>query len=147
MIISVIGGSRCTKDVADIALELGRELAKLGATVVCGGLSGVMEAVSKGAKSCGGLTIGILPGDDKRSANRYIDIAIPTGLGLARNTLVVRTGDVVIALPGEYGTLSEIAFALQFKKPVISLGSWDIRGVINVNSVDEAIEKVKKLLN
>ncbi len=105
-----------------------------------------MMAVCKGFKAGGGTTIGILPGYDKEDSNPYVDIAIPTGFGLARNVLVVKSGDVVVALPGEAGTLSEIAYCLQFGIPVISLNSWDIPGVIKACSVDEAIDQVKRVL-
>ena len=105
-----------------------------------------MEAAARGAKKAGGVTLGILPGTNKRGANQYIDITIPTGLGHARNALVVRTADAVIALPGEEGTLSEIAFALIFKKPVIGLNAWDIPGVIQVKTAEEALDKMREHL-
>lgn len=145
-IVGVIGGHSCTAKVEQLAHNLGLKLAKVVDYIVCGGLSGVMKAVCQGFKLENGVTIGIIPSYNKKDANDYVDIVIPTGLGYARNVLVVQTADVVIALPGEYGTLSEIAYALQFKKPVISLGSWDIAGVIKVDTVDEAINKVKELL-
>jgi hypothetical protein len=146
-IVSVIGGRKCTKEVEQIAQDLGKKLAKVVDILVCGGLSGTMKAVCRGFKAEKGVTIGILPGYDKEAANQYIDIAIPSGLGLARNVLVVKSADVVVALPGEAGTLSEIAYCLQFGIPVISLRSWGIPGVIKVNTVEEAIEKVKELLH
>ncbi len=142
-VISVIGGNKCSIETGKIAQEIGKNIAKLGAILVCGGLGGVMEAAAKGAKENGGLTIGILPVDRKSDANPYIDIAIPTGLGLARNTLVVRVADLIVALPGEYGTLSEISFALIFKKTVINLSNWDIEGTVKVKTVSEAVEKIK----
>lgn len=145
-IIGVIGGHTCTKGVEQIAHELGRNLAKVEYKIVCGGLGGVMKAVCKGAKEENGVTMGIIPSYDKKDANEYVDIIIPTGLGYARNVLVAQTADIIVALPGEYGTLSEIAYCLQFKKPVISLGSWDIKGVIKVNSVEEALKKIKELV-
>ena len=144
--IAVIGGHTCTKDVEQLAHNLGKSIAKVGYNLVCGGLGGVMEAVASGCKAENGLTIGILPGEDKKSANPFIDIVIPTGLGYTRNTLVVQTGDAVIALPGEYGTLSEIAFALVLKKPVIGIGSWDILGVIQVKTVTQAMDKLAEIL-
>jgi hypothetical protein len=146
MIIGVIGSHRIETKVEELAYKLGKNIAKVGAMLVCGGLSGVMEAVAKGAREAGGITIGIIPGEDKTEANPYIDIVIPTGLGLARNTLVVRTADVIIALPGEYGTLSEIAFALNINKPVIGLDTWDIPGVVKVKTPEEAIERAKEKL-
>lgn len=145
-IISVIGGHKCNEEVERLAHIIGIKIAKVGAILVCGGLSGVMEAVCRGCKEAGGSTVGILPGESKSSANAYVDIIIPSGLGYARNTLVVGAADVIVALPGEYGTLSEIAFALNAKKPVIGIGSWDIPGMIQAKSAEEAIEMAKKLL-
>ncbi|OGX39969.1 MAG: TIGR00725 family protein [Omnitrophica WOR_2 bacterium RIFCSPLOWO2_01_FULL_41_12] len=145
-IVSVIGGHNCTNEVEQLAKNLGKKLAKVVDILVTGGLSGTMKAVCQGFKAAGGLTIGMLPSYNKNDANPDVDIAIPTGLGLARNILVVKSADVVIALPGAEGTLSEIAYGLQFEIPVISLQSWDIPGTIKVNTVDEAIEKVKEIL-
>ena len=145
-IVGVIGGHNCTKKVEQEAKELGKKLAGVVGILVSGGLSGVMSAVCQGFKASGGLTIGIIPGYDKSNANPFVDIVIPTGLGLARNVLVVKSADVVIALPGEAGTLSEIAYCLQFGIPVVSLNSWDIKGVIKVKTPGEAIIKVKELL-
>ena len=145
-IVSVIGGRVCSAEVEEIAHKLGEKLAKVADYLVSGGLSGTMKAVSKGFKTAGGVTIGILPGYSKADANPYVDIPIPTGLGLARNVLVVKAADVVVALPGEAGTLSEVAYCLQFGIPVISLKSWDIKGVIKVETIDEAVEEVKKAL-
>jgi uncharacterized protein (TIGR00725 family) len=146
-VISVIGGHSCTNKVEQIAQELGKKLAKVVGILVSGGLSGTMKAVCSGFKTGGGVTIGIIPSYDKKDANEFVDIVIPTGLGLARNVLVVQAGDIVVALPGEYGTLSEIAYCLQFGKPVISLGSWDMPGVIKVKTVEEAVAKAKQILN
>jgi len=143
-VVGVIGGRSCNREVEQLAHNLGKKLAKVVDIVVCGGLGGVMEAISKGVKEEGGLTLGILPGYDKNDANSFIDIAIPSGMGLARNVLVVKTADVVVALKGEAGTLSEIAYCLQFGIPVISLNSWDIAGVIKVETIDEAIKEVRK---
>jgi uncharacterized protein (TIGR00725 family) len=145
-IVSVIGGHNCDVEVEQLAIELGKNLIQVVDYIVSGGLSGVMMAVCKGFKSVDGITIGFIPGYDKNEANPYIDIVIPTGLGLARNVLVVKSADVVIALPGEAGTLSEIAYCLQFKIPVISLNSWDIPGVIKASSVKEALEKAREIL-
>ena len=144
--ISVIGGSACSEEVEHIAHKIGKIVAKVGAILVCGGLEGIMKAVCKGAKSENGLTIGIIPSYDKKDANEYCDIVIPTGLNDARNVLVVQSGDIIVALPGEYGTLSEIAFALRFKKPVVSLGSWDIPGVMQVKTIEEAEKKIIELI-
>ena len=145
-VVSIIGGHECNKEVEQLSHNLAKKLAKVVDYLVCGGLSGVMKAVCQGFKLENGVTIGILPSYNKNDANEFIDIAIPTGLGLARNVLVVKAADVVVALPGEAGTLSEIAYCLQFGIPVISLNSWDIPGVIKVNTVAEAIEEVKKRL-
>jgi len=145
--VSVIGGHDCNLEVEQQAILLGKKLSKVVGYLVCGGLSGVMEAVCKGFKAGKGLTIGITPSYEKSSANKYVDIVIPSGLGLARNILVVKAGDVVIALPGKAGTLSEIAYCLQLGIPVISLGSWDIEGVIKVKNVDEAVNTAKLLLD
>ena len=145
-IVSVIGGRQCTAKVEQIAQDLGKKLAKVVGILVTGGLSGTMMAVCSGFKAENGLTIGILPGYDKDEANKYVDIVIPSGLGLARNVLVVKSADVVVALPGEAGTLSEIAYCLQFCIPVVSLKSWDIPGVICADTVEAAVKKVKELL-
>ena len=145
-VIGVIGGRQCTAEVEQIAHKLGKRLAKVAAILVNGGLSGTMKAVCSGFKAGGGQTIGIIPGYEKEAANEFVDIVIPSGMGLARNVLVVKSADVVIALPGEAGTLSEIAYCLQFGIPVISLKSWDIPGVIKVKTVEEAVNMVKEIL-
>jgi len=145
-IVSVIGGRDCTKRVEQVAYNLAKKLAKVVDILVSGGLSGTMEAVCAGFKAGGGLTIGIIPSYSKNDANDFVDIALPTGLGLARNVLVVKAADVVVALPGGAGTLSEIAYCLQFGIPVISLDSWDIKGVVKVKTVDQAVKKVKAVL-
>ena len=124
--IAVVGGSDPTADEAARAEELGRVLAEKGAVVVCGGLGGVMAAACRGAKSAGGLTVGLLPGQRRGDANAWVDIAIPTGLGEARNVLVVASASAVVAVGGEYGTLSEIAFALRAGKPVVGLQTWNL---------------------
>ena len=141
----MIGGHICTKKVEELAIELGKNIGKMGFILLCGGLGGVMEHVSNGAKLAGGLTVGVIPGVDKRQANSHIDVPIATGLGYARNTIIATAGDVIIALPGETGTLSEIAFALNLQKPVIDLGDWGISGMIKAGSVSEAIEITVKL--
>jgi len=145
-VVSVIGGRQCAKEVEQIAHELGKKLAKVVGILVSGGLTGTMRAACSGFKAGGGLTVGILPGYDKQDANEFVDIVIPTGIGLARNVLVVKSADVVVALPGEAGTLSEIAYCLQLDIPVISLNSWDIEGVIKANTVDEAVAVVKDII-
>jgi uncharacterized protein (TIGR00725 family) len=145
-VVSVIGGHSCTDKVEQIAHNLGRKLAKVVDILICGGLSGTMKAVCSGFKTGNGITIGIIPSYNKNDANSFVDIVIPSGLGLARNVLVVKSADVVVALPGEAGTLSEIAYCIQFGIPVVSLNSWEIKGVIKVNSVEEAVSKVEELL-
>jgi len=123
----VIGEGTTDRRGAEIAYEVGRLVALKGALLVCGGLSGVMDHAARGAKSAGGTTVGILPGCSRDEANLYIDIAIPTGLGEARNLLVVRSSDALIAIGGQYGTLSEIAFALKMGKPIVGISSWEIK--------------------
>jgi uncharacterized protein (TIGR00725 family) len=145
-IVGVIGGRSCNKKVERLAHKIGLELAGVVDFLVSGGLGGVMTAVCRGFKQGKGTTIGILPGYKKEDANPFVDIVIPSGLGLARNVLVVKSADVVIALPGEAGTLSEIAYCLQLGIPVISLASWKIPGVIKASTVGETIKKVRKIL-
>ena len=124
--IAVIGGKRCSSQEAKLAEEVGRELAKRGAAVVCGGMGGVMEAVCRGAQSEGGITIGILPSENRQVANPYVQIPIVTGMGYARNVAVVKSAQAVIAISGSYGTLTEIAHALQSGIPVIGLNTWSL---------------------
>ncbi|HXX82315.1 MAG TPA: TIGR00725 family protein [Thermodesulfovibrionales bacterium] len=145
-IIGVIGGRRVDKTLLNEAEKVGSLVAQKEIVLVCGGLTGVMEAVAKGARSAGGITVGILPQEHKRDANEYIDIPIVTGLGIGRNVIIARTADVLISIGGEYGTLSEIAFALQMGKPVIGIRTWDIKGVIPAQDADDAIAKAFKIL-
>ena len=144
MNVAVVGGHNCSPKTYEIARELGGLIAKERWVLVCGGGPGVMEAVCRGAKEKDGLTVGILPSYDGKEANGYLDVKLTTGIGYARNTLVVRAADVVIALEGNHGTLSEIAFALCEDKIIYSLGSWDLKGTVKVKSPKEAIEKIKK---
>lgn len=125
-LIAVIGGSEPSPEEAGLAEEVGRELARRGAILICGGLSGVMEAACRGAASEGGLTIGILPGDSPDDANSHVRIPIVSGIGYARNIAVVKSAHAVIAIGGSYGTLSEIAYARQSDIPVIGLNTWSI---------------------
>jgi uncharacterized protein (TIGR00725 family) len=136
-LVSVVGGHKCDEAVGELAEKIGEIIAGSGAVLVCGGLGGIMERAAIGAKKNGGLTIGIIPGNKKDNANEYVDIVIPSDMGYSRNTLVAGTGDMVIALPGEYGTLSEISFALIDKKPVYGFGTWDIPGVRQLSEVEE----------
>ncbi len=125
--MAVVGGDRGADSAArELARQVGAELAQGGATVVTGGLGGVMEAACRGAYKQGGVTVGILPGSDRRAANAYVSVAVPTGLGEARNALVVRMADALIAVGGEFGTLSEIALALKAGKPVVGLETWEL---------------------
>jgi len=141
--IAVIGGHKATSKYLKIAEELGRLIAEQGWVLICGGREGVMEAACRGAKSAGGITVGIMPTTYGEDANEYVDIKIPTGMGYARNFLVARSAQVVIAVSGSYGTLSEIAFAFNDEKPVIGIGSWKIKGMIQVKSAREAVKKAK----
>ena len=125
-IIGVIGSSGCSSSVSEIAYIVGKEIARKGAILICGGLAGVMEAACKGVKEEGGITIGVLPGDSKEKANPYVDIPITTGMGEARNIIIVRSSDAVIAIAGKYGTLSELAFALRFDVPIVGIATWNI---------------------
>jgi len=124
------------------AEQVGRELGRRGVVLVCGGLGGVMEAACRGAKEAGATTVGILPGTDRTAANAFVDVAVPTGLGEARNALVVRAADALVAVGGGYGTLSEIALALKAGKRVVGLGTWDIEGVEAAGSPEAAVETV-----
>jgi len=126
--IAVVGAGRASAEELATAHAVGARLAERGAVVVCGGLGGVMEAACRGAKSAGGTTVGILPGLRRADANEWVDVAIPTGLGEARNALVVRAADALIAVGGEFGTLSEIALALKTGKRVVGIGTWDLPG-------------------
>ena len=154
MIISVIGEGDARPEIEDLAEQVGQELARRGHAIVCGGLGGVMEAACKGAKSAGGATIGILPGDDPKSANPWVDVPICTGIGHARNIIVVKTGRAVIAVGGAYGTLSEIGHALSEGIPVIGLKTWamsrsgeDDGGVIVATDAKDAVEKAIQAAN
>lgn len=122
--IAVIGAATCTAEEAAVAEEVGRLLAEEGAMVLTGGRGGIMEAACRGAQKADGLTVGILPGEDADQANQWVALPIVTGLGEARNVILMRTADAVIAIGGEFGTLSEIAFALKFGKPVVGIGTW-----------------------
>ncbi len=124
--VAVCGPSLATEEEAGLGEEVGRRLAEAGAVVVCGGLGGVMDAAARGARQAGGMAVGILPGESRAGASRHLTVAVPTGLGEARNALVVRAADAVIAIAGEFGTLSEMALALKIGKPVVGLGTWDL---------------------
>lgn len=143
MRVSVIGGSSVDEETYATAEELGELLADSGHEVVCGGRTGVMEAVCRGASEAGGHTIGILPGEDRTAANDYVETTIATGLGNARNVLVVMNGDAVIAVDGSTGTLSELGHALDFGRPVAGIGTHAIDGVEHVDSAVEAVDYVE----
>jgi uncharacterized protein (TIGR00725 family) len=151
-IVGVIGSSKADPDILALAEEVGAEIAKRGAAVVCGGLTGVMEAVCKGARKEGGLTIGIIPSDSRNDANPYVQIPIVTGMGMGRNVMLVKTADVVIAVGGEFGTLSEIAHALKLGKIVIGLRTWKLekaytRAIPDLVEVDNPKEAVDLALS
>jgi len=150
--IGVIGGGQCSKEEARQAEEVGRELARRGAILVCGGLGGIMRAACKGASSEGGTTVGILPGNSIQAANPYVQIPIVTGLGEARNVIVVKSAQAVIAIGGSYGTLSEIGHALKNGIPVIGLNTWSLsrnsrqdRSIIPAQSPTDAVDKALDL--
>ncbi|NLO89268.1 MAG: TIGR00725 family protein [Clostridia bacterium] len=124
--IGVVGSGNCDKETADIAERVGQLLAKEGAVVICGGYGGVMEACSRGAASAGGMVIGVLSEEDRRGANPYLSASLVTGMGQARNAIIVGSSHAVIAISGGYGTLSEIALALKMNRPVIGINTWKI---------------------
>ncbi len=145
-IVAVVGGGVCSAQEATAAEAVGRRLAEAGAILICGGLGGVMAAACRGARSAGGLTIGVLPGFHASEANPYVDIPIVTGMGEARNVVIVRTAWAVIAVGGEFGTLSEIAFALKLGRPVVGLETWELAkagrpsdAIIKAKTPDEAV--------
>jgi uncharacterized protein (TIGR00725 family) len=145
--VAVVGPGEANSDEVATAERVGEGLARRGAVVVCGGLGGVMEAACRGAREAGGTTVGILPGLDRRDANPFVDVALPTGLGEARNALVVRAADALVAVGGAYGTLSEIALALKAGKPVVGLGSWEIEGVVVAEDPGQAVESALQSLS
>ena len=144
--VAVIGGSSAPPEVLREAETVGRELARAGASVICGGLEGVMAAACKGAFEAGGMTIGLLPGTDRGAGNRWLRVAIPTGLGHFRNFLVVQAADGVIALPGASGTLSEAAMAITLGKRVVTVAGnaedWNVPGATRAASAAEAVRRV-----
>jgi uncharacterized protein (TIGR00725 family) len=137
--VAVVGPGEATPADLTAAGAVGSELARAGAVLVCGGLGGVMEAACRGAREAGGTTVGILPGADRAAANPFVDVAIATGLGEARNALVVRSADALVAVGRGYGTLSEIALALKARKRVVALDSWDIDGVESAATPEQAV--------
>ncbi|HEV3477117.1 MAG TPA: TIGR00725 family protein, partial [Rubrobacteraceae bacterium] len=143
----VVGSGTASGELYEKARQLGRLVAERGGTVVCGGRSGVMEAAARGATEGGGVAIGILPDEDRRKANEFLSFSIATGTGHARNLAVVCSGEVVIAVGGEYGTLSEIGLALKVGRPVVALTSWELGEHVSVaSSSEEAVERAFGLL-
>ena len=138
-LIAVIGGREASEELLGMAEQVGQLIAMQGAVLLCGGLTGIMEAASRGAAAANGLTVGLLPGQTKNEANPYIMVPIATGLGLARNAIITQAADAVIAIGGAYGTLSEIAFALQFDKVVVGLNTWNIKGILKAATAEEAV--------
>lgn len=152
--VAVIGASNATEWELQTAEELGRLLAAAGCVLVCGGLGGVMNAAARGAEAAGGVSIGILPGDDRTTASRHLTAAIATGFGEARNAIVARSADAVIAVGGEFGTLSEIALALKMGTPVIGVGTWELGRddlardpIQRVETASDALERLSTLLH
>ena len=150
--IGVLGPHEVSEEEYRLGEEVGRRIAEAGATLLCGGLDGMMRAAAEGAKRAGGTTVGLLPGADRSAANEFIDLAIPTGLGAFRNALLVRSCDAVIAVRGAYGTLSEIAFALRLGVPVVGLDTWELRrdgrvdsGIRVARDPAEAVETALRL--
>ncbi len=138
--IAVIGGSEISAELADLARQVGREVARQGAVLLCGGLGGVMAAAAQGAQAAGGVSLGILPDGDHRGANPYLTYTIATNLGHARNMLIAHSADAVIAVDGSYGTVSEAAIALKLGKPVIALKvTWDLPGLQRASSAEAAV--------
>ncbi|MDP2644311.1 MAG: TIGR00725 family protein [Desulfobacterales bacterium] len=145
--LAVIGGGNAAEETCRLARLVGHEAALRGWILITGGLGGVMEAAAKGAQMAGGLTVGILPGVDRSAANPYIRIAVATGTGQARNAVIVHTADALIAVDGEYGTLSEVALGLKLGKPVVGLKTpWNIPGMLLAETPGEAVEKVARIL-
>ena len=144
--ISVFGGRDITPDVYDDTLEIGRRLAEEGYLVFCGGGAGVMEAIAKGVHDEGGIVVGVLKGQDLEEGNKYLTVPIATGIGIARNAILAYNCDAAIAISGQYGTLSEIAYAFQLKKPVIGYKTWDIDSVVCADSPSDVVIKLKKEL-
>jgi uncharacterized protein (TIGR00725 family) len=145
-LIGVIGARECPESSIKLAYEVGQEIARQGYGLVSGGMMGTMEAASKGCKDAGGLTVGIIPGDDPALANQYLDIIIPSGIGIMRNLLIIRSAVGLIAIDGKYGTLSEIAYALQVGKPIVGLNTWDVsEDVIKANNAIEAVKTIIEL--
>lgn len=150
--IAVCGPAQATEQEAAWAEEVGRSLARAGAVLVCGGLGGVMHSAARGAQAEGGMSVGIVPGDDRDPASPHLTVVVATGMGESRNALLVRTADAVIAISGEFGTLSEIALALKMGKPVVGLGTWQLAKagrsvdpIVRASSPVEAVQMALRL--
>ena len=147
-VVAVIGAGDAPRAVCELAFEVGREIACRGSVLINGGRTGVMESAAAGARAAGGHTIGILPGSDRSAANRHIEFAIATGIGEARNAVIVASADAIIALSGEGGTLAEIGFAKKFGKPIVALDSWpEIEGLHRATTPSEAVSTALKLVS
>ncbi len=144
--IAVFGGSTCDNETAAVAEETGKRLADAGALVYCGGRGGVMEAVCRGTSGAGGTVVGILPNSDTSGINGYVSVPVATGAGQGRNVMIANSVQGAIAIDGAYGTLSEIAHTLAQDKPVVTLGSWDIKGVTEVQTPEEAVTTIMELI-
>jgi uncharacterized protein (TIGR00725 family) len=151
--VAVIGASNATEWELATAERLGSLLAEAGCVLVCGGLTGVMDAAARGCEAAGGTSIGILPGDDRTLASRHLTVAVATGFGEARNAIVARSADAVIAVGGEFGTLSEIALALKMGTPVIGVGTWELGRddldrdpIVRAETPDQALERLREAL-
>jgi len=144
--VAVFGGRVSSPVLLEMAYEVGKLISARNGIVYCGGMGGIMEAVCHGAKDAGGLSVGILPTADAESANAYVDIPIVTGIGTARNSIIARSVHGAIAIDGRYGTLSEIAYSLDFQKPLIGIGTWDIEGVIAAESAEDAVQKLWEMM-
>jgi uncharacterized protein (TIGR00725 family) len=150
--VAVVGPSAGTPAELAIGEAVGRLVAEAGAVLVCGGMGGVMEAAAGGAMNAGGKTVGILPTSSRLEGNPYLTVAVATGMGEARNAIVVRTADVVVAVHGEFGTLSEIALALKIGRPVVGVGTWELRkagepvdAIVRATSAEDAVAKALRL--
>jgi uncharacterized protein (TIGR00725 family) len=150
--IAVCGPGVANERESAWAEEIGRRLAEAGAIVLCGGMTGVMDAVARGAQAAGGVVVGILPGSDRAGASSHLTVSVPTGMGETRNALVVRAADAVIAVAGEWGTLSEIALALKMGRPVVGLHTWELakqgrpaEGVVRASTPEEAVASALRL--
>lgn len=150
--IAVVGTSAGTPAELALGEAVGRAIAEAGAVLVCGGMGGVMEAAAGGCLNAGGRTVGILPGESRLDANPYLTVAVATGMGEARNAIVVRTADAIVAVHGEFGTLSEIALALKMGKPVVGLGTWELakegvplEAIVRATDPEEAVRDALRL--